>query len=38
MRTQGVKIKRKENYWITIDYMTDYAMKEYRLRNNKCYE
>ena len=38
MQTQGVKIKRKKNNWITIDYMTDYAIKEYRLRNNKSYE
>ena len=27
------EIKGKENHWITIDYMTDYAIKEYRLRN-----
>ena len=36
MQTQGVK-KGKNNYWITIDYMTVYTIKEYMLRN-KCYE
>ena len=30
------EIKGK-NYWVTIDYMTDYAIKEYRLLN-MCYE
>ena len=37
MLAQGVKMKeRKENYWIKNDYITYYAILEYRLRN-RCY-